>query len=406
MPDTALKVQPRWLPSRPFQAVVGMGCLILILALAGCGYVRNVNLLRGGHLERTAFVDSVAFDIRLGLVIVEGRLSSSDSVYQFIFDTAAFDNKVEYDLATRLGLEVVSSKTSGSAQGISRRIETIRIDSFRIGDTVFAETGGGKLHYASTSASVCLAPHGIIGGNLIRLANWQIDFTTRTLRFSDLPFSEPDDGVWIPFDTPRLSGVPSIALQVEGQRVKDVLFDIGYNGGLVLPMEWAERFDEPVAAVIKDRSTSGIHGANEDSLIVKHLRVRVGDAEARIPVEFSALDKALLGTEVLEHFRITLDYEEDRIHLSPVSPLHVPAPRSFLPGILNDSTWVVNRVAEGLPLQLGQELALIDGQRPTDLFATWCDYVRGYGNLFSSGSLRVQTPGGQELVVPSRVDLE
>ena len=88
-------------------------------------------------------------------------------------------------------------------------------------------------------------------------------------------------------------------MKVGEKTVENILFDVGFNGGLVLPLSLAHHFESEETKVILDKSTSGIYGSNVDSLIVKKLKVNVGGYETEIIVEFSKLGKALLGNEFL-----------------------------------------------------------------------------------------------------------
>jgi|GEM_PF-927080 len=373
---------------------------IVSLSIGGCNYVKNVQLLRGGSVNRTAFVDSLSFGWTKDLIVVPVTLQDEEDQRQMIFDTAAFDGKVEYGLATGIGLDVVSSKTSGTAQGVSREIETIRIDSLALGTTRFLDIGAGKLRYGSDSASQCIASHGIIGGNLIRLANWRIDYPRKMMYFSDEPFPQEPGLESISFKTPALSGVPSVSISVGGRVVSGVLFDTGYNGGLVLPLELASAFDAPLEAVILDHASSGIHGSNADSVMVKELEVQLGGAIATIPVTFSALGKALLGNDFLEHFVVTLDYESRQIQLSQREPIAVDRPRTFLPGVLDPSTWIVRQATPDLGVAVGDTLRTVNGKTPSELYTSFCDWVLNLDRLYEGSHVDVQTIDNRLLRIP------
>jgi hypothetical protein len=353
--------------------------------------------LTGGEIRRTDYVQVIPFDYRKDLIVVQARLNADPQPREFIFDTGAFDSKVEQSLADRLALDVVASKTNSTAQGISRTIEVVRIDSVGLGETTAYDIGAGKLTYDPSSASQCIAADGIIGANLIKLAHWKIDFQANEMQFSDGAF-EPGSGAHaVSFDRPMLSGTPSIDLEIDGVDVKDVLFDVGYNGGLMLPMALADRFDSPTVLTVLDESTSGIYGTREDSLIVKELTVRVGDDRIRIPVSFSSVGKALLGNDFLEHFEVIINYDTKTIHLDRQEEVHVDAPRTFMVAGLGDSLWVVNRTTRDLGLALGDTLRTVNGQKPVDLFSSFCDYFMNVDRLFDADPVRVERMDGSSM---------
>jgi len=293
--------------------------------------------LTGGSLERSDFVETIPFDYQKDLIIIKATINDDKEKRQFIFDTGAFDCKIEFTLAEELKLATKATKTNSTAQGISQTIEVTRLDRVQLKNTIFSDISAGKLEYGTGAAGKCIAPHGIIGANLMKLAHWEIDYQHETIRISDQPIPPQENESYIlNFDKPLLSGTPEVELQVDGRTVSGVLFDVGFNGGLVLPASLLEEFPTVQEKRIYDRTTSGIFGSSTDTLSVKNLVITVGGYPMEIPIEFSTIGKALLGNDVLEHFIVTIDYNKDQISLRPQSEVHVDLPYSFVPGLLNE----------------------------------------------------------------------
>ena len=188
-----------------------------------------------------------------------------------------------------------------------------------------------------------------------------------------------------------------IARIIEDITIKNILFDVGINGGLILPNRFANLFPPDSTQIIIDQSTSGIYGTNTDTLAIKTLQVKLGDYQVKIPVTFSALDKALLGNDFLEHFTVYLNYDKNQIQLqsTELDPVHIDSAFLFIPNILNDSLWTVSRTTLNSPLQLGDLLKTINGYYPIDLFPHHCAYVHGIRNLLNSEHLVIQLQNGQ-----------
>lgn len=377
--------------------------LILVCCIcSSCSYLKNVNLLTNGEIKRENYVQTIPFVWRKELIVIKAKLNSDTTPREFIFDTGAFNSKIESTLANSLDLEVVTEKNNSTAQGISQKIEVVQIDSLQLGETTVYNIGAGKLTYAPTSASPCIASAGIIGANLIKLAHWEIDYDKQLLHFSDKPFEVEEDSYVVSFERPLLSGTPEISLEIDGKKVDNILFDVGYNGGLILPLSVAGHFKDVETKIILDQSVSGIYGTNTDSLLVKNLELSVGGAKAQIPVEFSSLNKALLGNEFLKHFLVIINYDTKEIYLQKQKEVYISAPRDFLVAIQNDSLWVVSRTTPELPLHLGETLLTINGKKPSDLFASHCDYVMNVGKLFEQNSLLVKKTNGTFLNIPNK----
>lgn len=365
----------------------------LLFILAGCTGINEIYLQSKTQTRITPEV--IPFRYVKKLIVVEAFLNKSDTPSNFIFDTGAFQSKVEHGLAEDLGLRTVASRSNGTAQGIQREIEITSLDSVKFNHSMFGNIAAGKLEYDVKSYSPCVAQDGIIGSNLIKLANWKIDYQTRTIEISSDPIGPASEDFYaIPYKTSFMSGVPLLTLRIQDVQIEEVILDLGYNGGVVLPKRYAEKFTTGNAQRYIDQSTSGIFGSNRDTLVVKELELLLGTFSAKIPVEFSSLNKALIGNDFLEHFAVYLQTEEDQILLEPVSQVVIDQHKTFIPGILNDSLWVVNRVSPGLPVQIGDTLRSMDGLIPRDVFPSHCDYFMGIHHFLEKDSLKVQGMDG------------
>lgn len=371
--------------------------LIIALSIAyllvGCNAVNEIKMQAKTFTEIEA--ESIPFRYEKKLIVVDAFLNASKTPNRFIFDTGAFQSKVEYNLAKDLGLKTHSKRENGTAQGIKREIEITMLDSIKFSKSMFGNIAAGKLKYDAKSYSPCVAEDGIIGSNLIKLAQWKFDYQKQHIYVSATPFtSNAAQPIRMEFKTSFMSGVPLIDIEIDGKTIEEVIFDLGFNGGLVVPKEHAPLFHSTKTQTFIDQSTSGIYGSKRDTMVVKELVVRLDDFETKIPVEFSSLNKALLGNDFLEHFTVYLNQDEDSIILEPITKVELDKTRPFIPGILNDSLWVVNRTSPNFPLQIGDTLRRVNGYAPREIYDTHCDYFLNTGNLLSNDTLSVQTITG------------
>jgi len=369
-----------------------LAVLLLSLLIFGCGYSKNVQLLLTGDLEADK-PTTIPFDYKKDLIIVQGTIGKKPG--QFLLDTAAFDSKIERSFATALRLNPVTTKKVTTAQDVDGEVSVTQIPEFVLGQAKFTKTSAGILTFGDTSATQCIAPQGLIGANLMSRGYWKIDYQAQTLSISEHPLALPDNVTKLDFKHPTLSAVPAIKLKVAGLEVSGVLFDTGYNGGLVLPRNLADRFDSSSSMNILDQSTSGIFGTNQDDIVVKQLDVEIGAATMSIPVEFSSLDKALLGNDILEHFDVYLDYQQDAIYVLQRTEVEVDSPRSFVVGIATNNEWVVNRALASHPFKLGDRIRTINGKKPNDLYTDFCDYFLNLDRLLGSDNLTLETTKGE-----------
>jgi len=365
----------------------------MMLTLISCNAYDQMKLESDASMQATKKVHRIPFEYVKGLIVVEANLQQKPTKNRFIFDTGAFNSKVEYALAERLQLPTKSKRSNGTAQGIRRMIEMTVVDSIRFDALSFYGIAAGKLKYDAKSYSPCVAPDGIIGANLIKLANWKIDYQQKIMETSTNTLLPSENTTYheLDFTTSFLSGIPKIDIEIEGKVIKNVLFDLGYNGGLVIPEKYAASFSNTTTQLYFDQSTSGIFGSNRDTLIVKELNVKLADFSTTIPVQFSSLNKALLGNDFLEHFTLYLDYDNKKIILQPIENVQIAAERNFIPGIVNDSLWIVNRTIPTSELQIGDTLQTINGLKPKDVFTSHCDYFLHISKLLNADTLVLQT---------------
>ncbi len=372
---------------------------LLTIGFFSCNYSKNVSLLLSGSVDREDFVQEIPFEYRKGLIVVKAAINADKTLREFIFDTGAFNSKIEKNLAEQHGLETVATKENSTAQGNTKLIEVVQIDSLRIGETVFKKIGAGKVEYSANSASPCIAEHGIIGANLIKLVNWKIDYQNKKIYFSDMPFETGEGPIVIGFDRPVFSATPKIDISLENKTIRGVLFDTGFNGGLTLPSRVSSSFESDSNVYI-DQSTTGIYGSNIDTLIEKKLSLKLDKVNTDFEVEFSSLGKGLLGNEVLEHFEVIIDNQENEILLEQKTDIEIRKSHEMIPGILNDSLWVVNRIEIGLKqVALGDTLTSINGYTPDQLYQSNCEYFYKIGDLLQQDSLKLITMKSDTVMV-------
>ena len=374
--------------------------LLAVLLLLSCNTISELRL-QSNNYSVISKETSIPFKYTKKLIVVEAYLNNSKKANSFIFDTGAFQSKVEYNLSEELNLKTITKRKNGTSQGVKREIEITSVNSVSLSTSSFFNIGAGKLKYDVTSYSPCVAKDGIIGANLIKLAHWKIDYVNKELKVSKDPFIISDNGehYTLKFATSFLSGVPKVNIEINGKVIENVIFDLGYNGGLVVPYQFANQFHSKKSQTIIDQSTAGIFGSNRDTLLVKELNVKLGAFQTKMPVEFSSLNKVLLGNDFLEHFTIYLNYDDDKIILTPNSSVTIEKATTFIPGILNDSLWIVNRTGPKLPLKIGDTLKTINGYQPKDVFKSHCDYFLNISEFLKSDTLNVETQHKNKITI-------
>lgn len=368
-----------------------------LLSLSACNYFKNVRLLQAGETGESDFVWEIPFELRKDLIVIEVEIQGQRG--DFIFDTGAFNSKIASDWAELLGLEAKAYKTNQDTHDKERRIGVVQIPSLKMGEAIFENISAGSLAKYEESAARCIAPGGIIGANLIKLAHWKIDYEARLLYCSNRPFSpEPGEPFYqLPFKRPVLSGKPRVTMQVAGKEVQNIIFDTGCNTALRLPKEIRPALGLGEGMSYVDASVSGIYGVKQDTFVEEMLPLAWGGDEREVPVTFSNRSKGLLGNPYLKQFVVYLDYDSKQIGLQPKTSQTLQLDNPFLVGIRNDSTWEVARAPLSSPLKVGQKLRRVQGYRPREVFADYCAYVEGIADFLEGDSLQIETWAGEQL---------
>ncbi len=368
----------------------------MVLGMGACNYSKNVLLLPRGELLREDFRTAIPFRYEKGLILVEAKIGSEAAPRRFIFDTGAFESKVEKSWGLSLGLPQKATKLNHAAQGVSRQITITQMDTIFLEGVPFGKISAGLLQYDSLSASRCLGPGGLIGANLIQHAHWKIDYQQQQLWVSDQPFEAVDEAAVLPFSHPTLSGKPSIAINVGGNTVKNLIMDTGYNGSLTLPKTILPEFEGYPVDTLIDQSGTGIYGhaARADTIFRMLLPLKFGNYTLQAAVEFTR-NGGYLGNEVLENFIVHLNYDNNTIAFTPNGPPPVKQSLDFIPGVLSDSLWIMQRCPADGSIKFGDTLAYINGYHPCDLYENYCDYVLGIRDLLERDTLTLEYPDGK-----------
>jgi predicted aspartyl protease len=375
-----------------------------VLSLTSCNYLKNINLLTSGNLDRENFVDSIPFEMKKDLVIVKAQINGNQKPLDFIFDTGAFNSKINHTLTEEYRLETKAVKENEDSNGNVKVIEVTQLEEVQLGQTLFTDIGAGKVVYAEESPSPCIAEHGIIGANLIKLAHWKIDYQKQMIYFSDEAFSvdNPSTAITFNYDSPALSDTPKVEFKIAGRSVENLMIDTGSNGGFRLPFSVAKASTSTETQTYYDRSVSGIYGFNTDTLVVKNLQL--DDFNTTFPIEFSALGKGLIGNEFLKYFILYMDTDDEKIILEPQSPVIAPreSQLSFMP--TSNNKWVVNRVSatSTQPLKLGDTLLKVNDKTPEDLYKDYCEYVMKNHELYTNDTIQMITKTGDTIVYQNK----
>jgi hypothetical protein len=163
--------------------------------LSGCYTKSSTYLFSLGDGPEEIYQDSIAFTRQSRLIIFPVTIQGK--TYRFLFDTGA-PMVVSEELAKTLKMKRVSRKSVGDSQGKREKLNYVRMDEITVGHKSFTNLTAIVADLKRAPAINCLNIDGIVGGNLMRMAIWDIDYEKEVMYFTnDFEHFEPDTNAFV-----------------------------------------------------------------------------------------------------------------------------------------------------------------------------------------------------------------
>jgi len=244
-----------------------------------------------------------------------------------LLDSAAEATIVDIGFAKEIGLTggtAVGIKGSGGSAGASLIANVdIRVGNTRLAPATIAVVDLGDVSRRLNGRPIAM----VLGRNFFDQGRWAIDLRRATIAAA--PRSRPPAGVRLPLSTRR--GLETLAVQVEGHPAVPAVFDLGNGNEVLIGAAYAARI-----GVLRDGRQQGAHAGGgiggaitRTSVILRWIDVggvRFRNVNASIDPTDSAEDLNI-GTSILRHFRMTVDYPQHRLWLAPARGRRGAPPR-------------------------------------------------------------------------------
>jgi hypothetical protein len=306
----------------------------------------------------------------------------------FLYDTGASVTVLDSAYAARIGVAREGSlqgQGAGSAgSGALGRVSSLRVEA-PDGDGI--EMPG--LAVALLDLNSTLAPFfwreiaGVIGYDVITRFINEIDYDTGTLTLHD-PVGWSYQGPGGTLAMTIAGHLPVIPFKLDGEWAGEARLDVGSGATLDLHRPFWEKhgIDRRIAHTLE--VTGGGFGGTFKSRMGRMKKLEIGPYKVEAPVVSlsGATTGALasedfqgnIGNQLLERFKVTLDYERRQLHLEPSRRYGEPDRRSRLGAQLyrrGDAVMVANvlegSAAERGKLRDGDEVRSIDGRPPLEM---------------------------------------
>jgi hypothetical protein len=307
--------------------VLGFGCTVFVrraVTTHRCAAVASATvtligsvLLSGGVVG--AFVQQPSALNRVVLrVPLQGGLNvtiNGQGPFPFGFDTGASgDAWVTRALVNKLDLPTVGRMRVQDGSGVnSRDVETVRIETMRMGDASFERVrapvlGDGPKKDDDPDV------YGTLGFELFRDYLLTLDYPQNQLRVATGELPTPDGRTVFPYFVE--SGTPHIDIDVAGWRIRASI-DSGSGGGLMLPRALADSLplQEPLRSTGRVASSLGVFDLFQAKLAGD---LNIGAFVFPQPVLFFSdlVNVPNVGRQIMRTFSVTFDQRNHRILLS------------------------------------------------------------------------------------------
>lgn len=233
--------------------------------------------------------------------------------FLFAIDTGAQGlARIDSSLVKQLGLKVSgqAQASDGSGQN-SRTLDTVKLDSIKVGDVEFREVEVITRDY-NTSPNLPKID-GILGFDLFAEYLLTLDFPAKRVRVESGELPKANEANIINFENPN--GIAIVELLVGNQKVKAHIDSGNLVGGFILPTTVVEKSNLASQPVVVGRARTVSNEVEIKQVRLKDT-IRLGSFEFTEPtVSFPALSNANIGALMMQNFVLTFDQKNKRVKL-------------------------------------------------------------------------------------------
>lgn len=311
-----------------------------LYSLASCAAFRGSKLMSKTSTQSNSFKAVTKAEINMDLMIVKVEINGK--FYRFLWDTGAIcviDEKLQKELGFK---KQYNSKVRDSGNRV-RTLKYVKVPELKISNIPFYNVGAVVANLHESATLNCLNLDGIIGGNLMKAAHWQMDLEKNQLMFSNeldsLNVDTTNSSV-IEFII-RNNGTPWVEVFSDTNKMGYVTFDSGFAG-----FYSASSNKFPVTDPSKHPfyphlgyNSSGLYGTSKSLTTRQKISISIDSVNHYSNVG-SLIEgkKPLIGIDFMKQYNITIDWIDQKMYLLPIEnkkqdPTKL---RTLLPKMVNE----------------------------------------------------------------------
>lgn len=355
-------------------------CVELFLC-SGCS-PSWTEVIKKGEIGKQEFYETVTTQVENGLIFVPVVIQGKS--YKFLFDSGALFS-VSKKLQKSLNFKVITTGNIVDSDNNKTSVNYVKVDTTYIGTIPFINQTAFVADFEANPILKCLEIDGIIGSNLMRFCNWEIDYQNKQITLINIanPIIKSNSEI-VPFKTDRQYNI-LVDLKIGEATVKNMKVDYGSNQIISFPknifntLKEKEEIKEVYIETGKKRS--GIVG----KAINLNREITVLDSLKFQNLKFSNVQahtgsSALIGKDVLSRMVITINWKDLTLIMQPADSVQIDNRTfGFTLGYSDDNKVHVQSVIESSTaskkgVKLGMQVLKLDSLNFVEKH-TFCDFV-------------------------------
>jgi len=278
-----------------------------------------IRLAKKGMVIQSDYFSEIPFRYENNHIFIDVRIKGE--TYNFLFDTGFDFSAIDLNYIKNITYKKVLKKKVSGSSFKKQKIQFIEISTLSISEIDFNDFGASiiDLSFINKDYPCSEKPiSGIIGANILRKANWQIDYKNRIIRFSDnfSKFNISEKAFRLDILS-KSWGRPLVNVNINGIN-KEFTFDTGSSGKITTGTE----FKKELSSCKKKVNFITIAKKNEftyENYKAVIEQISIGDLYLKNQVV--SLEKgvsSLIGNRFFENYTVTIDWKNEKILLEPI----------------------------------------------------------------------------------------
>lgn len=287
--------------------------IIVTVFLNSCSTSKTFELKRKGNVSNKEYITEMPFRYINNHIFIDVVINQKK--YNFLFDTGAELTAIDDDV-TNIGdlqfLLIGETKAEGNSIA-TQKVKLIEIPKISLSNIDFLNTGAIVLKIPKLRKLYsCFEINGIIGNNLMRKANWQIDYKNKIIRITDniqkIKISEI--AVPIKMDAKETGNI-YFDLCINGTFSK-FTFDTGSNWHITTSSKKFQHFQK------QNKNLQFIKKGNQYEFIADLFTLDKINLKNQI-ITLENGNHSLLGNVFFENYILSIDWKNDLIYFDPIN---------------------------------------------------------------------------------------